>query len=485
VSWNPYTDWVQIGDRYWSSKNVDILLEGVTTTGMPRSTLWNGVVYYGIGEPEDWAALEAALPAGWRLPTYGDWVLHMLPTVGGSSVAGTALKDETFGGADTYGFGLEAVGWLQSYYGEVYYPQDSDLLDTYQTTPPDPIPVFNKAAIWQENGGARLFTRTGADAPGVGMGYVDLIALRAVRNDEPPPPPADPPTVRSVTPYQAARGFVVTIEGANLDKVTSLELTGGAVLPIRSQSFGSISFVVPFDAEPGTYSLDLNWLGGTVTAGGIILSDLSDLPAFLPPDRSAADYTGLLVDLLPKGPAWTRKPSSYLAKLLGACSDELARIHDRAADLLKEATPSHAVESLPEWETELGVPGPCIQATSPTESRRRWEIFRKANSLGGCTVVYLQELAALFGYTIEVVELYPDSQPFKVGQAKAGDTLNQGPALFTFQVNVDLPAGAISDFRAGLGTAGQPLRWWALEELECLIDSVKPAHTLAAFNYTA
>ncbi|HET7505100.1 MAG TPA: putative phage tail protein [Kofleriaceae bacterium] len=59
--------------------------------------------------------------------------------------------------------------------------------------------------------------------------------------------------------------------------------------------------------------------------------------------------------------------SSLLSSLLLDCADELARIHGRADDLLREADPSIATELLPDYERDLGEPS----TGAPAERRAR------------------------------------------------------------------------------------------------------------------
>lgn len=61
----------------------------------------------------------------------------------------------------------------------------------------------------------------------------------------------------------------------------------------------------------------------------------------------------MLTALLPPGRLWRLVGESLVSSILLASGDELARLDARAMDLLDEADPATAVESLPEWEDDL------------------------------------------------------------------------------------------------------------------------------------
>jgi len=291
------------------------------------------------------------------------------------------------------------------------------------------------------------------------------------------------PLIQATYPRKTARGWRITLVGFNLDQV--LGVTVGdllMVLPL-AKSERELVFTVPSTATPGVYPVVLSGAFGTFQARGLTVVDLPDLDARLPQAYTAEDYTAQLLELLPKGLAWTRRIGTNIRRLLSAAAEELSRVHTLARFLLEEVTPSQTTGSLNEWEEELGLPESCVTSPATDDDSRRREIFRKANSLGGCSPAYFEELAAILGFSVKVDEYFKLAQPFKAGQAVAGDALTQGPWLFTWRAQVLVPDSAVLEFTAGNGTAGTPLRWWGLEELECLFEQLKPAHTLIVFTY--
>jgi uncharacterized protein YmfQ (DUF2313 family) len=274
----------------------------------------------------------------------------------------------------------------------------------------------------------------------------------------------------------------VTLTGFNLDTVTGVQV--GSLDPVVPVIFSSreLEFTTPPGTGYGVQPITLLGAFGTAAGPDLTFVDLGGLDNYHPRRYAAAEYTSQLFELLPKGPAWTRRLVSTLGKILSACAEELSRVHGREDELLDEHTPSHTRNSLAEWETELGLP----EIPSETElapSVRAREVFRKANSLGGCSAGYFENLAALLGIPLVVEELYTSADPFKAGSAVAGDALTQGPWLFAWKVTISAASSSLEDFTAGHSVAGDPLRVWGLSGVEKFLDSLKPSHTILVYTY--
>lgn len=187
---------------------------------------------------------------------------------------------------------------------------------------------------------------------------------------------------------------------------------------------------------------------------------------------SQADYLRLLVNLMPKGPAWSESDP-----LLAGAAEELARLHNRVMDLLEEYDPRTTVELFGEWETEYGLPDPCL-ITTPTLIERRAALFAKVFGLGGQSREFFIAVAAALGFTITITEF----RPFRVGHGAAGDPLCGEDWYFAWQVNA--PLTTVRDFSVGLSAVGDALRIWGNALLECVINRLKPAHTIVLYSYT-
>lgn len=136
---------VTIGNQQWMAENLDHTWEGLTVdsraTGnyyVQRKTHYsnNDQERFGkYGRLYDWYAavhlndnlatvIGADLAAaGWRVPTSSDFDT-LVTYVGGTSVAGTVLKQAAIGGTDDYGFGWQPGGLGQGSGGNLVYYRD-------------------------------------------------------------------------------------------------------------------------------------------------------------------------------------------------------------------------------------------------------------------------------------------------------------------------------------------------------------------------
>lgn len=174
---------------------------------------------------------------------------------------------------------------------------------------------------------------------------------------------------------------------------------------------------------------------------------------------TGASYAHQLLQLLPRGPLWQINPSGDFAGLLRAIGESLARSHGAIERLLLEADPRTTGDLLAEWEAACGLPDGCIPGGGTTEQRRAAVVARLI-ATGGANAAYFIALAATYGYTLTVDELATNQVRF----------------------NSDLMV-AVTPFRAGLSHAGEPLRAYGNDQLDCLIDRIKPAHVVATIAY--
>jgi uncharacterized protein YmfQ (DUF2313 family) len=191
----------------------------------------------------------------------------------------------------------------------------------------------------------------------------------------------------------------------------------------------------------------------------------SNLPANeAPPSQvvcgfTAEDIAQVLSDLLPQGWVWPRDPESVQQRALLGIAEEMRRIQARDCQLLEEAYPCGATETITDWERVLGLPDPCTGLLE-TLQQRRAAICGKMSIVGGATRQAIEDFLNELGYEVEVEE---------------------GPERFDFTV---WTAGVTPVwFRASESLANEALRTWGNELLECAIEYVKPAHTRAILHY--
>lgn len=191
---------------------------------------------------------------------------------------------------------------------------------------------------------------------------------------------------------------------------------------------------------------------------------------------TTADYLAALQSLLPRGRVWPREAASVQSKLMAGLAETPARLHARANNLLIDSFPATAYELLPEWEATLGLPDPCA-GTSPTLQARRGQVVARLVARGGQSVPYFTASAANLGFTVTIQEY----APARAGMLRVGTPLNGADWAHAWQINA--PAVTVTDFRAGLSVAGEPLRTWGNTVLECELRRSAPAHTVLLFAY--
>ena len=192
---------------------------------------------------------------------------------------------------------------------------------------------------------------------------------------------------------------------------------------------------------------------------------------------TAADYLEQLKMLLPPGQAFPRESGTTLHSLLDGMSIELARVDGRGEALPLEANPSTTSEMLSDWERVAGLPDKCSGVLEETLQGRKNALLAKLSSTGGQSAGYFIELAGVLGYTVTIEEYLP----FRAGRSRAGDALTNGDWVFTWLIRA--AETSVISFRAGVSAAGERLRTWGNDTLECKINQLKPAHTIALFAY--
>ena len=185
---------------------------------------------------------------------------------------------------------------------------------------------------------------------------------------------------------------------------------------------------------------------------------------------SAEDYEQQLNSLLPPGPAWTTPDP-----LLRAFADDFARVHARALQLIEEGDPRTTVEMFSDWERNYGLPDACV-SSDQTLGQRRAALIARVTGLGGQSRAYFTALAAALGHTITITEFHPHSVNDSVAAPITGEEW-----AYVWQVNT-----AIAEvFQISVNdTVADPLAAWSNEALECVMNRLKPAHTIVLFAYT-
>lgn len=193
------------------------------------------------------------------------------------------------------------------------------------------------------------------------------------------------------------------------------------------------------------------------------------------PDFTDADFTDQLLALLPTGRVWPRDFDTIMRATMAGLAPTYRRNLDRGNDLLIDAFPATTVELLPEWEKSLGLPDPC-EGPAPTIPKRQAQVLARFVSTGGQTVDYFIAVAASLGYPITVTEFAASRFGMRFGRRFGGIAWN-----YTWQVTA--PLYGIAPFRFGANRFGDRFSTFGNEVLECVLNSLKPAHTVLIFNY--
>jgi len=211
--------------------------------------------------------------------------------------------------------------------------------------------------------------------------------------------------------------------------------------------------------------------------------------------RSGDDYAEAFLALLPLGQVWPRSDESALMRVVRGLCHVWGDFETRASTLLEtESDPRKTIELLPDWERNWGLPDPCYTAPQSISERQRALLY-KMTTLGGASREFMIEAAAYIGYEISITEY----RPFMVGIDRVGDnrTINAdgsysdypyilGPPENRYYWSVHVNATKLVWFRVTSGQTGVDphLRIGLADDLECLLNRIKPAHTEIIFDYS-
>ncbi|MBL9102175.1 MAG: DUF2313 domain-containing protein [Myxococcales bacterium] len=117
-------------------------------------------------------------------------------------------------------------------------------------------------------------------------------------------------------------------------------------------------------------------------------------------------FEGVVMLLLPRGPAWDTENDPVLKKLVAALATELSRVEFRGRKLQRELDPSNTFECIEDWEESYGLPD-C--APPETLDARRAAILAKLLAQLGHDQgeAWWTEALAKLGYEPVFVQGYP------------------------------------------------------------------------------
>jgi uncharacterized protein YmfQ (DUF2313 family) len=236
--------------------------------------------------------------------------------------------------------------------------------------------------------------------------------------------------------------------------------------------------------------------------------------------RLGQDYGSAFLTLLPQGQAWPKYPGTTLDLACRGLAEYWGFVDSRAADLLEqESDPRRTMELLPDWERNWGLPDPCYEEPQ-TIGERQQALVMRMTMLGAQSREFFIDIAAQLGYTITISEyrvfvvgidgcgdcrVFGDGtnpmmdawnkpivndrgKPISKGELSEWPNYGIGPPTNRFYWTVHVSASKLVWFRVG-GGGGQTgvdphLRIGLAEEIECLLNRWKPAHTIIIFDYS-
>lgn len=235
--------------------------------------------------------------------------------------------------------------------------------------------------------------------------------------------------------------------------------------------------------------------------------------------RTGEDYADAMQALLPLGQAWPRADDSVLMRVVRGLTRIWGDFELRASTLLEvESDPRITMELLPDWERNWGLPDPCYSAPQTIGERQQALVMRMTME-GGASREFFIGVAASIGYTITISEyrvfvcgidrcgdnrvygtgvpmynewgipiLNSRGVPVSYGELSAWPNYGLGPPSNRFYWQVHVDGVKLVWFRVGAGggqTGVDPhLRIGLADDLECLLNRWKPAHTKIIFDYS-
>src|SRR6185369_8699167 len=191
----------------------------------------------------------------------------------------------------------------------------------------------------------------------------------------------------------------------------------------------------------------------------------------------AEAYRDAILSLLPRGRVWSKEPGSLQYRLADGFAQTFERLDARAQSLLVDLFPAFTVELLPEWEASLGLPDPC-EGADQTIEQRRLQVVTKLTVGGGQSIAYFVTVLDRLGYTNATITEYA---PFRIGVSPVGLPLLDDDWWFAW--NINLPDVRAFYFSAGESAVGEALATYSGESVFCVIEALKPAHTIVTYTF--
>lgn len=189
-------------------------------------------------------------------------------------------------------------------------------------------------------------------------------------------------------------------------------------------------------------------------------------------------HTDILARLLPPVAYDTRAPglTAEIAAMVALLDEALG-----LSDVLDaELDPRSTYALLEEWEAAFGLPDACADLEYQTVSDRRLALITRIAARGSQQPAYYEALAAALGY--------PGSRVYEYDQWTCIDTCAEpiaGPG-WQHVWALQIPQTERITYFVATSPCTEPLaNWSAVETISCVINRLKPAHTLCYLDFGA
>lgn len=193
------------------------------------------------------------------------------------------------------------------------------------------------------------------------------------------------------------------------------------------------------------------------------------------------DNNKVLSSYLPDGKAFESKniPSKNLYKFLDAILKSFVLFCNDLEEVLKEMNPATAESLISRWEQEYGIPDQCLKKSFDLATRRN-NVLIKIGMDGVQTVQDFEDLAAQFGFIVEIVPIAGiDEAVFPLGFPWVFITDQE--ARFTIYVNLPTELGVnVFPFEDKFPF---PFSSTNTNIVECVFRRLVPANVQVIFQY--
>lgn len=200
-------------------------------------------------------------------------------------------------------------------------------------------------------------------------------------------------------------------------------------------------------------------------------------------DDLTAGYRAQMIEMLPEGPAYDdfRTPGGGGYRLLEAKAGLWARVHKHFADLMDEALPWRARQTLATREAEAGLPDKCTAGRATTVLERQAAVLSRWVRVGfRHRIVDFENLARGLGYSVTVTA----GRPFRFGASRFGvDQFNPARAAVVLHFLVHGPRKVRFRFGASQLGADPFLKVQRAEDFECMVRKLAHSHVTVIFDY--